>query len=115
MIPVISPAAPTVATKKLLALGASLETLNTASQLTAYGARGLGGAIISQLPGDALLRSLGFQLDDVVLKIDQLQTRTARQLAMFLNKQCKPGMRYRVQVLRNQKEIDFSFTYALQN
>ena len=95
--------------KKRSLWGAEIGTLDTESKLTAYGAKSLGGAILSKLPEKSKLHKLGFRVDDVILKIDQFKIGTAQDLIQFFSKAYLPGSAYQVKLLRGQKEIKIKF------
>ena len=97
------------AAPKQVIFGATIETLCTESQMTAYGSRGLGGAIIMALPDDSKLTVMGFELDDVVLAINGMNIRTVPDFKRVIVNRCKPGKTYTAKVLRGQKEMELTF------
>ena len=69
----------------------------------------MGGATIAKLPKDSKTAKLGFQQDDMVLELATKEIKTVKMFAVFMRKNYKPGQICTATVLRDQKEISFSF------
>ena len=100
-------------TKGSVVLKASVDSLDTEAELTAYGVMKRTGTIIVKLPADSPLAEMGFKVDDVVLKVGGNWTSNrARFSGVFSSKRpkIKSGKSYEAVVWRNQQEHRFTFT-----
>ncbi|QZT37567.1 PDZ domain-containing protein [Halosquirtibacter xylanolyticus] len=88
--------------------GAEFNSLDTGSEQTAYGSKSVSGAIITKISGASAIKRLGFQLDDVVLKLNKTDIVTAKDLQKKISK-LKEGQEYTAVVLRGQEERTIKF------